>query len=901
MERESSDDSDALAETALRSRVKAALFDGKRLETLGRFEIVERLGAGGMGVVYRARDPSLDRDVAIKVLSSFSGLGTTGRARLQREARAMAKLSHPNVAHVYEVAGEGDEVYIAMEYIDGPSLGAWAGEHRDDPDAVLAMYRAAGEGLRAAHEAGFVHRDFKPDNVLVGSDDRPRVLDFGLATALADGKQELGSTRPPDVEDLEKSLTATGAIMGTPAYMAPEQFLGQATDQRTDQFAFCIALWEALTGARPFEAKTFADLSDAVVRGRIADGPVDGLPPDVEKALRRGLAVDPEERFPNMRALLAALGRDDARPASARGSLVLVGAGLALAAFSLYYAGADPTPESAAVEAPEADPEDAKESKDQPPEPLSLEILTNTTGYGVSEGQIHPDGDRYLYRADGAYWIARFDGGVPKKLPLPPGELQSVAFHGPDQYVALQDGKTPVAIVAGKPPRPLPFRVPQGTVFVALSPSADSMLFATNDGVWLGRQNSDPVRIVKTGSAASMEWSPDGSRFAVLVESIDGAEVRMWLFTAAGKRVADEVVPPTAGLAWLGPKRIVIGAEDRDDGLGLQCYRATEKGLRAGEFVPVTGLKSLRYAIHGSSKGRLMFELETSTRRDVAIVPFADPSQRREVAPGMQARNWAPEWLDDRRVALMSNRFGSGMLFIYDTETGRTSDPQALPGHVPRDCSAFGDGRLLCRVASEADEALSLATFDVDEGWKSLPADDWTKAITTAACDRQGHCFATADLDHGFEVGSVDPETGATETLHRCPGELTCRFHWTVTPDGASMLTNDATQVRLAWLDFESGATRFAEIPESEGFIVQSATNASGRTLVTQMALGPETEDYKTYRIVELIDGQPRILVDHNHEWMIEPRISPDGRRFAFTFLSFHFEVATADASQLCR
>ncbi|MCH9688704.1 MAG: serine/threonine-protein kinase, partial [Deltaproteobacteria bacterium] len=281
---------------------------------IGRFRVVERLGRGGMGVVYRAYDPELDRPVAIKVLRpDVHGAGERdAQARLLREAQAMARLSDPNVIMVHEVGTVDDRVFVAMEYVEGPTLRQWM--HQPRPwTTVLPVFLGAGQGLAAAHRAGLVHRDFKPDNVLIDPEDRVRVLDFGLARALEDHGTD-GSTpvtpiaERPDVDSLHTPLTQTGAVMGTPAYMAPEQMLGHCADARSDQFSFCVALYEALYRQRPFAGDTLATLSMNVVRGRLREPPAEArVPGRLFTALRRGLTVDPDARFERMEDLLGAL------------------------------------------------------------------------------------------------------------------------------------------------------------------------------------------------------------------------------------------------------------------------------------------------------------------------------------------------------------------------------------------------------------------------------------------------------------------------------------------------------------------------------------------------------------------------------------------------------------------
>jgi len=221
---------------------------------VGRYVVLDVVGEGGMGVVYSAFDPELDRKVAIKLLQAKPGGSTGEQAWLVREAQALARLSHPNVVAVHDVGTlPGDRVFIAMELVDGVTLRAWLKTPRSWRE-VLPIMRAAGAGLAAAHAAGLVHRDFKPDNVIVGNDGRVRVMDFGLARAQLDGPAMRSSDVAIDSRSpLSDKLTIAGTVVGTPAYMAPEVYQGDAADARTDQFAFGIALYEALYRTRPYE------------------------------------------------------------------------------------------------------------------------------------------------------------------------------------------------------------------------------------------------------------------------------------------------------------------------------------------------------------------------------------------------------------------------------------------------------------------------------------------------------------------------------------------------------------------------------------------------------------------------------------------------------------------------
>ncbi len=331
-----------------RAAIENRLFSGpaKRVK-VGRYRVDNKIGSGGMGVVYRAHDPELARDVALKLMNttSFSDEDEANRARgrLVREARAMAKLAHPNVIHVYDVGAVDDGVFIAMELVDGDPLSKWIEREKPSWRDTLRCYLDAGEGLAAAHEAGIVHRDFKPENVLLGSDGRVRVGDFGLAGGPGSetGRHELlpgdSGKATVDQASVSSSLTRTGALLGTPKYMAPEQESGLSATSRSDQFGFCVALYEGLYGHPPFEGDTVAMYRQAVGSEAVRAPERTDVPKWVFELLRRGLRRDPADRHPSMRALLDALrtrlaALNEPRPRKRRAVwLLALGAGIGVA------------------------------------------------------------------------------------------------------------------------------------------------------------------------------------------------------------------------------------------------------------------------------------------------------------------------------------------------------------------------------------------------------------------------------------------------------------------------------------------------------------------------------------------------------------------------------------------
>jgi serine/threonine protein kinase/tetratricopeptide (TPR) repeat protein len=338
-----------------RRRLHEQLFGYSEVRELGRYRLIEVLGRGGLGTVWRAHDRKLDREVALKLLHE-DALRRPVRARRQlfAEAALMAKLNHQNVVRVYDLDEHDGELFVAMELVAGTTARTWQQQRPRSWRELLDVYLAAGAGLAAAHRAQLVHGDFKPDNVLIGDDGRVLVTDFAVTRHVLEARLELelaltNADTPPDSDadgvatGLRDSVHQSGSdvaqrplVIGTPAYMAPEQFEGQLADATADQFAFCVALWEALTGERPFRGRTWGQLQAAIAKGPTRADRAPG-PRVLWAALERGLSVAPADRWPSLEALLERLrwARDRRR----RWAFVAGGLGLC----SLGFAAAIPS------------------------------------------------------------------------------------------------------------------------------------------------------------------------------------------------------------------------------------------------------------------------------------------------------------------------------------------------------------------------------------------------------------------------------------------------------------------------------------------------------------------------------------------------------------------------------
>lgn len=333
-----------VADDAMEARLRGRLFGDQPKAYIGVFELHARIGSGGMGDVFSAVDPRLQRKVALKVIRP-QARSAHARAqieqRLRREARALAQLDHPNIVRVFDVGTHDGKLFMAMEFVDGATLRRWLIDASPSVDAIVAVFVEVGRALAAAHDAGLVHRDVKPDNVVVDASGRARVLDFGLALIFRQGtppSEERGSERADastESEPAEANELRTRGLVGTPGYMAPEQYLRHEPDPATDQFSFCVALYEALYGRSPIPRRSFAQARDATVQGRIDVPPRGKAPAWLTRIVMRGLALSPGDRWPSMAALVQALNDGERRGSRALVALaaVVAAAGLTGVAF----------------------------------------------------------------------------------------------------------------------------------------------------------------------------------------------------------------------------------------------------------------------------------------------------------------------------------------------------------------------------------------------------------------------------------------------------------------------------------------------------------------------------------------------------------------------------------------
>jgi Protein kinase domain len=306
------DDESALDRDFVRSKARAGLFGARETQVVaGRYMLLARMGEGGMGVVYAAHDRKLDRKVALKLVKPGAG-GGEAHVRVMREAQALAGLAHPNVVTVFDVGEHEGRLFVAMEFVDGETLTVWVKRARWSLGEVRRVMVGAARGLAAAHAQGLVHRDFKPDNVMVARDRSVKVLDFGLVRPV--GRLDENATRENAGLPVDVRITRGSTVLGTPVYMAPEQLEGGDIDARADQYSFSVTLYEIFYGQLPYAVTSVAELSAAILEGQIRPPPSGtDVPPAIAHAIMRGLSRRAADRYESMTALIGELERGAAR------------------------------------------------------------------------------------------------------------------------------------------------------------------------------------------------------------------------------------------------------------------------------------------------------------------------------------------------------------------------------------------------------------------------------------------------------------------------------------------------------------------------------------------------------------------------------------------------------------
>ncbi|MCE9577994.1 MAG: serine/threonine-protein kinase [Deltaproteobacteria bacterium] len=763
---------------------------------IDRYEIVALAGRGAMGIVYRARDTALDREVALKLVLVPAGGLDEARARLRRESQAMARIDDPAVVRVYDVGAAGDHLFVAMELMTGGTLRAWIAQRRSWRE-VVGMMVHAGRGLAAAHAAGLVHRDFKPANVLLDRTGRARVSDFGLARTFEVDRDEV--TAPTAVgtaaDAVSQALTVTGAVVGTIAYMAPEQMRGRAVDARADQFAFCVTAWEALHGTRPFDtaARGLRDLPvllDAIDAGRILrPSEARAAPARVRELLVRGLAADPARRWPSLGALLDALER----AATRRVAPVLVGAAIAAtAAVGIAVAagrGSDDAPARGEPVAPPGTGAVALVAGGAP-------LVVGPPGEPVPELAMAADGARLMQVVDGAISIHERDGGAATTVPVPVvGAVRRARTGGaPGGLVVATRGADGCtwwyAPPAGREGSP-----------IELARAADcegEVADVARDGhrAAIARGDRLVVRDLGTGiettvvagldkrTIAAPRWSPSGARLAFTTLS-SRPEVRV-VDARSGALLA--LRPDGHDAIWLDDARLVYAIDVmRTGSLHLLDLAA------APSAEPLATLDGQVRALDVGTDGLLV---TTVAGIRSMYVTDAAPARPREIGELRRVETRASEdvlvagWTRDGDIVTVSGDRRS-LAFVRSGPTHHGDPIGPMSGTFA--VTTRTTHGIVYVVKPRAGTQVELRLFDPDTGadrrWAT--ADDWGALPKVTCAATRPICLSRA----GAEYRWIDAATGAVG--ERVPAGLPVEGLQPLSPDGTELLTHTADRLTL--------------------------------------------------------------------------------------------------------
>ncbi len=651
---------------AVHARVFGAPQDPVRI---GRYTVLKRIGQGGMGVVYAAYDTELDRKVALKLLHFDGGeSGAHGHGeRLTREAKALAKLSHPSIVAVHEVGVHDGNVFVAMEFVEGETLREHVGRRTLPWREIVALYVQAGRGLAAAHAAGLVHRDFKPDNALVGTtDERVRVLDFGLARDLGD-RDAAPSLAADAAIDRAVALTQTGTLLGTPAYMAPEQYVGAGVDAHADQFAFCVSLWEALYRQRPFDDTTVASVAAAILSGRRRPPPADsGVPTALHRVLERGLELRALDRYSSMGELVDIL--ESIGGAARRGRIVLsvVAVLLAIVIGGAVWIGREREHSSRADQlADEAAVEHARA------EQALQELGDRERAVLLAEAKLLLERDPTTAIAK----LAQLDAGAPQWGTV----ARVLAADARDRGVARRVRRLPPDrearrwwrsgapwIVSGSVTRDdeALLDLEHGTVIALPSTrelvlAGGGVLTATKRGLWWTPPGAPDARVLDetqfySDFTTQLRASGNGRFVALVGEQGEGALVRVHdLETGTIRTEHFESGTEIAGISDDG-RRMVVYAEGR---------LFVHGGPRELELVRDTALSSLDVAV---DFGTLAWGMREPGGRDVLVIVRTDGRELHRIAADGLARDDVDYDPRGARLALRRRGGGVGIIALAD-------------------------------------------------------------------------------------------------------------------------------------------------------------------------------------------------------------------------------------------
>lgn len=859
----------------------------------GRYRIERRIATGGMGVVYAGRDLELGRPVALKLIRPRAE-SPRAQDRFVREARAMAKLRHPSVVTVYDLGKVGDQYFIVMELVEGGTLTEWLKAEPRTWRQIVPLFLQAAQALAAAHAAGIVHRDFKSENVLLDSDGRVRVTDFGVVRLLGVADEPRAEGAPAAVA----GATGSVGVVGTPGYIAPEVLADEEVDARADQFTFCVALYAALYGRRPFKVDPESSPLYETL-GELQPAPPGATPRWLHPIIVRGLSREPSDRWPTISALTAEidrhLGSSDRIPSRSR-RWQLVALSLAAALAGAVWLASRSGRKEAAAHQQRVD----RQLTADPPRPAAL------------VASVSRDGRLLAWSRGGSLTTRVMANGEEHSLALPKDvRLVGVSWFLDDvRLLAATTGPAGDTLQVISADGGAPVELARSARRPSLSPDGRTIAFLRDpkdqpEEVWLiDADGAHPRKLVGVGTMLEgfslLVWSPDGRMLAV-VDSATGVIPRLRIVGVDGRLgavVAEDrdLADVAGGVAsiWLLDGRLVF-AHRQGRGTVLWAIHIDPTSLAPqGEPAQIAAFEDYELRIHSlDDQGDLLTSRMSLSDVGSLLDLSADGS-----AVGEPRRVTEDDWptrlssfsADSSFLFFQSFRDGHWQGFRGAIAGGANVAQSAAASDALEVCAApGGEGLLWLEPVGVADSTSRRFLKTSADGVTRLvrTLGPWPRGtfVTLRCARRAGRGCVLRRAGNGqatFE--HIDPDSGATVEI---PAKSVAVFDpvigWDLSPEGDEIVYPTA-EYRIVAIAVADGSTRL-DLPQTGDFIVQSvAYDASGQGFITTGMTGTDPMYHLTH-----VDrrGAARAIWANAADWLSNPIVSPDGRHVAFTRRAF--------------